>query len=88
MALHNQHKAIGGLGRGADGVKGSMACNSAGGSGRGMTITPVTGLGARMVDNLPAVVANYKAQAKADRIAAARDRRAGVWGEQHLAVNF
>ena len=88
MALHNQHKAIGPLGNGADGIKATMACGSAGGSGRGMTLTRVTGLGARMVANLPAVMVAYKAQAKADRRAAARDRAAGMWQTERLAVNF
>jgi len=88
MALHNQHKAIGGLGNGADGVKGSMACNSAGGSGRGMTITPVTGLGRQWIGNKDAVRNSYAMQVRADRIAAARDRNAGMWQTERLAVNF
>ena len=88
MALHNQHKAIGILGSGADGVKGSMACNSAGGSGRGMTLTPVTGLGRQWVGDKDAIRQAYAAQVRADRIAAARDRRAGLWQPQPLAVNF
>jgi len=75
MALHNQHKAIGHLGNGADGVKATMACNSAGGSGRGMTLTRVTGLGAYMPENLNEIVTNYEEQVKADRRAAALERR-------------
>ena len=88
MALHNQHKAIGTLGAGADGVKGSMACNSAGGSGRGMTLTPVTGLGRQWVGDKDANRQAYAAQVKADRRAAARDRRSGMWDRERLAVNF
>lgn len=75
MALHNQHKAIGHLGNGADGVKATMACNSAGGSGRGMTLTRVTGLGAYMPKNLDKIISNYDEQIKADRRAAALERR-------------
>lgn len=88
MALHNQHKAIGTLGTGADGVKGSMAVNSAGGSGRGMTLTPVTGLGRQWIGDKDATRQAYARQAKADRIAAARDRRSGMWNRERLAVNF
>jgi hypothetical protein len=88
MALHNQHKAIGNLGNGADGVKGSMACNSAGGSGRGMTLTPVTGLGRQWQGDKVANAARFAAQAKADRKAAAADRRSGMWQTERLAVNF
>ena len=53
-----------------------------------MTLTRVTGLGARMVDDLPAVMVAYKAQVKADRRAAAADRRSGMWQTERLAVNF
>jgi hypothetical protein len=91
MALHNQHKAIGNLGAGADGVKASMACNSAGGSGRGMTLTPVTGLGARMVSDLPRVMMTYREQVAADRRAAAferRARRARGAADERLACNY
>ena len=75
MALHNQHKAIGHLGAGADGVKATMACNSAGGSGRGMTLTRVTGLGEYMPENLSEIVIKYEEQVKEDRRAAAIERR-------------
>ena len=75
MALHNQHKAIGNLGSGADGVKGSMAVNSAGGRGRGMTLTPVTGLGRQWLGDKDAIRQTYAAQVRADRRAAAADRR-------------
>jgi hypothetical protein len=88
MALHNQHKAIGTLGAGADGVKGSMACNSAGGSGRGMTLTPVTGLGRQWKGDKDATRLAYARQVKADRKAAAADRRSGMWQTERLAVNF
>lgn len=76
MALHNQHKAIGNLGNGADGVKGSVAVGGGPGSGRGMTITPVTGLGAYMPKDLTGIVVRYAEQAKEDRRAAARERAA------------
>ena len=89
MALHNQHKAIGTLGTGADGVKGSMACNSAGGSGRGMTLTPVTGLGRQWLGDKTAVAARAAAQHRADRRAAARERLLmGAEAHSPLAVRF
>jgi hypothetical protein len=88
MALHNQHKAIGHLGNGADGVRASMAVGSANGSGRGMTLTPVTGLGRVMIEDLEGAIARAKAQHRADRIAAARDRRMQQVGHSDLAVRF
>ncbi len=88
MALHNQHKAIGNLGTGADGVKGSMAVNSAGGSGRGMTLTPVTGLGRQWVGDKDANATRAARQHRADRIAAARDRLLDRVGHSPLAVRF
>jgi len=88
MALHNQHKAIGNLGSGADGVKGSMAVNSAGGSGRGMTLTPVTGLGRQWVGDKDANRQTYALQVRADRRAAAADRRSGIWERHALACNY
>lgn len=78
MGLHNQHTAIGHLGNGADSVRASMAVGSANGSGRGMTLTRVTGLGRQWVGDKDANAARYAAQARADRIAAARDRLAGI----------
>lgn len=88
MALHNQHKAIGHLGNGADGVRASMAVGSANGSGRGMTLTPVTGLGRVMIDDLAGAIARAKAQHRADRIAAARDRRHDAVSYSHLASRY
>lgn len=89
MALHNQHKAIGNLGAGADSVKGSCACNSAGGSGRGMTLTPVTGLGRQWLGDKAAVAARAAAQHRADRRAAARERLLmGAEAHSPLAVRF
>jgi hypothetical protein len=76
MALHNQHKAIGSLGRGADGVKGTVAVGGAPGSGRGMTITPVRGLGAYMPKDLDGIVVRYIEQVKEDRRLAAKERAA------------
>ena len=74
-SLFNKHQAFGHLGYGADGVKASCAVGGAPGSGRGMTITPVTGLGAYMPENLETIMQTYKQQIKADRIAAALERR-------------
>ena len=57
-------------------------------SGRGSTMTPARGLGASMVKDLPAAIANATAQYRADRIAAARDRLADRVGHSDLAVRF
>ena len=43
-----------------------------------MTITPVTGLGAYMPANLDKIVTTYKAQIRADRRSAARERMEGA----------
>ena len=57
-------------------------------SGRGSTMTPARGLGASMVEDLPAAIAAAKAQHRADRIAAARDRLMDRVGHSHLACRF
>lgn len=57
-------------------------------SGGGMTFTRARGLGASMVDDLDAAIRTAKAQHRADRIAAARDRLAERVGHSHLAVRF
>ena len=57
-------------------------------SGRGSTMTPARGLGASMVKDLPAAIANAKAIHRADRIAAARDRLAQRLDHSPLAVRF
>ena len=88
MALHNQHTAIGHLGNGADSVRATMAVGSANGSGRGMTLTRVTGLGRQWVGDKDANAARFAEQAKADRIAAARDRLLNRVGHSHLAARF
>jgi len=56
-------------------------------SGRGSTMTPARGMGAVMVKDLTAAIAAAKAQHRADRIAAARDRQ-GAAGYSHLACRF
>lgn len=48
------------------------------GSGKGVTITRVTGLGRQWVGDKDAIRAAAAAQYRADRIAAARDRLAGI----------
>ena len=53
-----------------------------------MTLTPVTGMGRQWVGDKDANRARFAAQARADRRSAARDRAAGVWGTERLAVNF
>ena len=57
-------------------------------SGRGSTMTPARGMGASMVEDLPAAIAAAKAQHRADRIAAARDRLLDRVGHSHLACRF
>ena len=46
--------------------------------GRGVTLNPVGGMGRVMVADLDYVISAAKAQHRADRIAAARDRLAGI----------
>jgi hypothetical protein len=53
-----------------------------------MTLTPVTGLGRVMVDDLEGAIRNAKAQHRADRIAAARDRLMDRVSHSPLAVRF
>jgi hypothetical protein len=61
-------------------------------SGRGSTMTPARGLGASMVADLDSAIASAKAQHRADRIAAARERLSARLEDQqihsHLAVRF
>jgi hypothetical protein len=88
MLRPNARLTKGQIAKGDGGLKGTCPVNGSAGSGRAFTITPVVGLGAYMVKDLPAVMVAYKAQAKADRRAAARDRAAGMWGRERLASNF
>jgi len=57
-------------------------------SGSGMTFTKARGLGASMVADLEGTVKRAKAQYRADRIAAARDRLADRQAHSHLACRF
>ena len=57
-------------------------------SGGGMTFTKARGLGASMVEDLDGVVAKAKAQYRADRIAAARDRMAQRQAPSPLACRY
>jgi hypothetical protein len=57
-------------------------------SGKGSTMTPARGLGATMVKDLDAAIRTSKAQHRADRIAAARDRLAECVDHSPLAVRF
>ena len=66
---HGRGAAVGAV-RGGD----SAAASHAVGAGKGLTITRVTGIGARMVQDLDATRAAAAAQYAADRRAAARDR--------------
>ena len=66
-------KAIGNIRSTDSNVKGKgLRCSSGG----GMTFTKARGLGASMVADLDGTVKRAKAQYRADRIAAARDRLA------------
>ena len=53
-----------------------------------MTFTKARGLGASMVADLEGTVKRAKAQYRADRIAAARDRLADRQAHSHLACRF
>ena len=57
-------------------------------SGRGQTFTPARGLGASMVADLEGVKRKAKAQYRADRIAAARDRSADRQAHSPLACRY
>ena len=70
-AQHGAGRAIGSMGD-ADHCAGGAS--HAVGAGKGLTITRVTGIGARMVQDLDATRAAAAAQYAADRRAAARDR--------------
>ena len=70
---HGRGSAMGSV-QGGD----SQTASHAVGGGKGQTITRVTGLGRQMVSVLDSVKRRFAAQAKADRIAAARDRIAGL----------
>ena len=54
----------------------SQTASHAVGGGKGLTITRQVGIGSRMVTDLEGTVQRAKAQYRADRIAAARDRLA------------
>ena len=84
-AQHGRGTAMGSI-RGTDLPAGGAS--HAVGAGKGMTITRVTGIGSVMVQDLDAVVAAAKAQHRADRIAAARDRLMDRVGHSELAVRF
>ena len=69
-------------------MKGTCPVNGSAGSGRAFTITPVVGLGRQWVGDKDANARRFAAQAKADRIAAARDRLMDRVGHSHLACRF
>ena len=74
-AQHGRGAAMGSI-RDADLPAGGAS--HAVGSGKGMTITRVTGMGRVMVADLEAVMIRAKNQYRADRRAAALDRIAGL----------
>ena len=57
-------------------------------AGSGLTLNSVGGIGKAMISDLPAAVASARAQHRADRIAAARDRLMDRVGHSSLAVRF
>ena len=84
-AQHGRGIALGSV-RDADLPAGGIS--HAVGSGKGLTITRVTGLGREMVSDLDAVRRRAAAQYRADRRAAALDRRADGSAHSPLASRF
>ena len=78
LTRNSQHGAGAALGSISDSDTTAGGASHAVGSGKGITITRVTGLGRQWVGDKDANAARFAAQAKADRRAAAADRRAGI----------
>ncbi|NIQ10037.1 MAG: hypothetical protein GWO23_10285 [Gammaproteobacteria bacterium] len=74
MQRNSQHGR--GYAVGSVGGNDSQTATHAVGGGKGLTITRQVGIGACMVADLESTVKRAKAQYRADRIAAARDRLA------------
>jgi hypothetical protein len=88
MLRPNARQTKGQIAKGDGGLKGTCPVNGSAGSGRAFTITPVVGLGRQWTGDKVANAARFAAQAKADRRAAAADRRSGMWDTERLACNF
>jgi hypothetical protein len=78
MTRNSQHGSGAALGCLGEKDSFSGGASHAVGSGKGLTITRVTGLGRVMVADLEAVMLRAKAQYASDRRAAALDRVAGL----------
>ena len=88
MLRPNARQTKGQIAKGDGGLKGTCPVNGSAGSGRAFTITPVVGLGRQWTGDKVANAARFAAQARADRRAAAADRRDGIWQTERLACNF
>ena len=80
---HGRGSAVGSI-QGGDRQTASHAV----GGGKGLTITRQVGIGSTMVADLESTVKRAKAQYRADRIAAARDRLADRQEHSPLACRF
>jgi hypothetical protein len=88
MLRPNARQTKGQIAKGDGGLKGTCPVNGSAGSGRAFTITPVVGLGRQWSGDKTANAARFDRQAKADRIAAARDRLLNRVGHSPLAARF
>ena len=71
QSQHGAGRAMGAVNKSSEGATGATTC----GGGAGMNLNKVYGIGASKVANLDEVQRRYSAQVKADRRAAALDRR-------------
>jgi len=78
LSRNSQHGRGAALGSIRDADLPAGGASHAVGTGKGMTITRVTGLGRQWVGDKDANAARFATQARADRRAAALDRLAGV----------
>jgi hypothetical protein len=88
MLRPNARQTKGQIAKGDGALKGTCPVNGSAGSGRAFTITPVVGLGRQWVGDKDANARRFAEQARADRIAAARDRLQERVGHSPLACRF
>ena len=88
LSRNSQHGRGMALGSISDADLPAGGASHAVGTGKGLTITRVTGLGRQWVGDNDATAKRFDAQAKADRIAAARDRLSDQQAQSPLAVRF
>ena len=88
LSRNAQHGRGAALGSVRDADLSAGGASHAVGSGKGLTITRVTGLGREMVSDLDAVRRRAAAQYRADRRAAALDRRGDDAAHSPLASRF